>query len=239
VSGGRPSAAEVLADLRAVADPSQLAEMSRRYAIRPANPLGGIRMPTLRAMAKRIGRDHRLALDLWATGVHEARLLATMVADPRDVTPEEMESWVLDLDSWDICDQACGNLWDRTPWAFDKMRAWSGRSEEFVKRAAFALMAGAALHRKDEPDQAFLALLPVIEREAGDPRNFVRKGVNWALRGIGKRNRALNAAAILTARRIQAGDSRSARWVGTDALRELTGDGVQRRLRPRDLLSPR
>jgi 3-methyladenine DNA glycosylase AlkD len=215
-----PTATEVLAELEAMADPSQLGGMAR-YGIRPARPLGGIRVPTLRAMARRIGRDHGLARDLWATGVHEARLLASMVADPTRVTEGEMEAWVVGLDSWDVCDQVCSNLWSRTPFAFTKAWEWSERDEEFVKRAAFALIAAAAVHRKSESDEAFVDLLPLIEREAGDPRNFVRKAVNWALRQIGKRNAKLNEAAVATARRILDDGERSARWVASDALREL------------------
>jgi len=164
--------------------------------------------------------------------VHEARVLAAMVAEPDRFGRRRAESWVRDLDSWDICDGFCSFLMRRTPFAWDAAVEWSARSEEFVKRAGFALMAALAVHDRAATDERFLALLAVIEREAGDRRNYVRKGVNWALRQIGKRNMALNAAAIETARRIAAGP-RGTTWIGTDALRELTSEEIQERLRRR------
>jgi 3-methyladenine DNA glycosylase AlkD len=226
------TAARVVQELRSMADPSQLDGMAR-FGIRTDRALGGIGVPRMRALAKRVGHDHALAGELWATGIHEARLVATMVEEPPAVTEAQMESWVADVDSWDVCDQLCGNLFDRTPFAYRKAVDWSGREEEFVKRAAFALMAALAVHDKGAPDERFLAMLPLIEREAPDHRNFVRKAVNWALREIGKRNAALNAAAVTTARRILAEGPRSARWVASDAVRELTGEPVQRRLAER------
>ena len=189
--------------------------------------LGGSSVPHLRAMARRIGRDHGIAQELWDSGVHEARLLATMVDDPASVTKRQMESWARTFDSWDLVDGACSNLFRRTPHAWDKAVQWSERDEEYVKRAGFALMAALAVHDKDAPDERFTDLLPVIEREAGDQRNFVRKAVNWALRQIGKRNAALNLAAIDTAVRIHANGPRQARWVATDALRELRSERVR------------
>jgi 3-methyladenine DNA glycosylase AlkD len=212
-----------------MSDPSQREGMAR-YGIRVDRALGGVGVPALRAMGRRLGKDHDLAVALWATGIHEARLLAAFVDDPTKVTEDQMEAWAAEFDSWDIVDQVTGSLFDRTPFAWPKAREWSRRPEEFVKRAAFAMVAGIAVHDKRAPDRVFLAFLPVIEREARDPRNYVRKGVNWALRQIGKRNRALNEAAIACAERILASGDRSARWVASDALRELRADYTQVRL---------
>jgi 3-methyladenine DNA glycosylase AlkD len=221
--------ADVIDELRAMADPSQLAGMAR-FGISTSGTLGGISLPTLRAMAKRLGKDHRLAAGLWASEIHEARILAALVDDPGLVTEKQMEAWAADFDSWDVVDGACSSLFDKTPFAWTKAVEWSSREEEFVKRAAFAMMAALSVHDKKAPDSAFVALLPVIEREAGDPRNFVRKAVNWALRQIGKRNVALNAAAIDSAERIHRDGPRPAKWVASDALRELRSAPVQRRL---------
>ncbi len=227
---GQGQAEDILRELRSKGDPAGLKDLAR-YGIRNDRALGGIRMSDLRAMAKRIGTDHPVALALWSSGVHEARLLATMVGDPTALTKRQMESWARDFDSWDLVDGACINLFCRTPHAWSMAVEWSGRSQEYVKRAGFVLMAALAGHDKAASDTQFQSLLPVIEREAGDRRNFVRKAVNWALRQIGKRNAILNEAAIRTARRIQGSADRSARWVGTDTLRELTSGGVQARLK--------
>jgi 3-methyladenine DNA glycosylase AlkD len=201
-----------------------------RFGINPDGALG-VRIPDLRRLAKEIGTDHRLALSLWKSGLHEARILASMIDDPAAVTEPQMESWVRDFDSWDVCDQCCGNLFDRTPFAYPKAVEWTSRNEEFVKRAGFALMAWAAVHDKAEDDRVFLEFLPIIEREADDNRNFVKKAVNWALRQIGKRNRRLHRAALAAARRLsKRNDSRAARWIGADALRELSSESVRSRL---------
>ncbi len=220
---------EVFARLRTLASPEWAAGM-RHFGINTDRAYG-ISVPALRKLAREIGRDHALAQELWGSGVHEARLLASMIDDPDQVTEEQMERWAADLDSWDLCDGCCGNLFDKTPFAYRKAADWSARPEEFVKRAGFALMAYLAVHDKKAADEAFLAFLPLIQREATDGRNFVRKAVNWALRQIGKRNRSLNAAAIATAREIRAIDSPSARWIAADALRELTDPKTQARLR--------
>jgi 3-methyladenine DNA glycosylase AlkD len=188
-------------------------------------------MPALRGIARELGRDHHLAQELWASGIHEARILACLIDEPSLATEEQMELWVKEFDSWDLCDQCCSNLFDRTGLAFEKAVEWSGREEEFVKRAGFVLMACLAVHDKKAGDEAFLEFLPLIKREAQDSRNFVRKAVNWALRQIGKRNPNLNRAAIEAAREIQKMDSRAARWIASDALRELTGQKVQSRLK--------
>jgi 3-methyladenine DNA glycosylase AlkD len=219
---------EVLQRLNDLADPEGRAGMAR-FGIATDRALG-IRIPMLRRLAKEVGPDHRLAQELWDTRIHEARILASMIDDPAGVTEGQMEAWVGDFDSWDVCDQVCGNLFDKTPYAHEKAVSWSGREEEFVKRAGFALMATLAVHDKGAPDAAFLVFLPLIEREAHDGRNYVKKAVNWALRQIGKRNRALNMEAIAAAKRIHAADSRSGRWVASDALRELRSDPVQARL---------
>lgn len=202
-----------------------------RFGINPERALG-VRIPDIRHLAKELGTDHSLALALWRTEVHEARILASMVADPERVTERQMESWVRGIDSWDVCDQVCGNLFDRTPFAPAKAVEWAGREQEFVKRAGFAIMAWRAVHDRAADDREFLELLPVIEREAGDPRNFVKKAVSWALRQIGKRSRPLNRAAAAVAKRLaEGGESPAARWVGRDALRELNSDAVRARLR--------
>lgn len=191
----------------------------------------GVTVTELRRFARDLGHDHELAAALWASGVHEARLLASLVDEPAMVSEAQMEAWVADLDSWDVCDGVCGNLFDRTPFALDKAVEWSSREPEFQKRAAFALMASAAVHRKDLPDAAFASLLPVIRAQTTDERNYVKKAVSWALRQIGKRSSGLNPRAVRTAEQIERIDSRAARWVARDALRELRSDAVQARLR--------
>lgn len=191
----------------------------------------GVTVTELRRFARDLGHDHELAAALWASGVHEARLLASLVDEPAMVSEAQMEAWVADLDSWDVCDGVCGNLFDRTPFALDKAAEWSSREPEFQKRAAFALMASAAVHRRDLPDAAFASLLPVIRAQAIDERNYVKKAVSWALRQIGKRSSGLNPRAVRTAEQIERIDSRAARWVARDALRELRSDAVQARLR--------
>lgn len=210
----------ILAHLRSLENRRNIEGM-RRFGITPGTQHLGIPIPVLRALARPHRGDHKLALGLWASGIHEARILAAYVDDPARVTSRQMDAWARDFDSWDICDQVCGNLFDRTPLAVAKAGAWSGRRGEFVKRAGFALMASLAWHRKDLPDRIFVAFLGVIRREAVDERNFVRKAVNWALRQIGKRSPALRRAAVAEARRIGRLDSRSARWIAADALREL------------------
>ena len=219
---------EILAELESRANPENVVGMAR-YGINPKNTFG-VSAPVLRAMAKRIGRDHALALELWESGIREARILAGLIDDPALVTESQLERWAKDFDSWDVCDGVCSNLFDKTPFAYEKTAAWSGREEEFVKRAGFVLMAALAVHDKKAPDGRFRGFLPLIEREAADERNFVKKAVNWALRQIGKRNRPLNAAAIASAKRIRNMDSKAARWIAADALRELESDAVQGRL---------
>lgn len=220
--------AEVIAKLKRLSNPAAVAGMAK-FGINSKNTYG-IAIPKLRAMAKEIGRDRTLARQLWDSGIHEARILASLIDDPALVAEAQMERWARDFDSWDVCDQVCGNLFDKTPLAYKKALQWSRRKEEFVKRAGFALMAYLAWHDKTAPDNKFEKFLPAIQRESGDERNFVKKAVNWALRGIGKRSRKLNRAAIATAREIQKFDSKAARWVAAGALRELTGEAVRKRL---------
>lgn len=209
---------EVMEKLHALADPSRLEGMAR-YGIRPARLLG-IPMPALRTLA-RGRRSHQLALDLWGTGIHEARILASLVDEPSKVSFEQMEAWVEDFDSWDVCDQVCNSLFVRTPFAVECALAWAPREPEFVRRAGFVLMAVLAVHAKKMDDGQFLQFLPLIVRYAVDERNFVRKAVNWALRSIGKRSPFLLEKALETAGEIQALDVPSARWVASDARREL------------------
>jgi 3-methyladenine DNA glycosylase AlkD len=220
---------EVIEHLKAHSSPSAVEGMAR-FGINPTNTLG-VPIPIIRKMAKEIGRDHSLAHELWGTGIHEARILAAMVDNPEEVSPRQMEDWVNDFDSWDVCDQVCSNLFDRTSVAHQKAMEWSSRKEEFVKRAGFALMASLAVHDKNASNSEFQKFLPLIERESTDDRNFVRKAVNWALRQIGKRNATLNRLALKTARQIQETDSRSAKWIAADAIRELTNPKLREKPR--------
>ncbi len=222
---------EIVQQLNGMADPSRLPGMAR-YGIGTDRALG-ITVTELRVLARTIGRDHDLAAALWGTQIHEARMLATLIDDPSRVTEAQAEAWVRDLSSWDLCDGLCGNLLDRTPFAFNKAIEWSARDEEFVKRAGFALMAWTAVHRKDVEDERFAAFLPIIRAQATDDRNYVKKAVSWALRQIGKRSPMLHRASIGTAEEIQRVDSRAARWIGRDVLRELTSDAVRERLAAR------
>ena len=203
-----------------------------RFGINPNHTLG-VSIPDLRKIARQAGVTHDLAQQLWASGIHEARILAAMVDEPQKVTEKQMERWVKDFDSWDVCDQCCSNLFDKTRWSYKKAAEWSKREGEFVKRAGFVLMACLAVHDKEAKDDAFLDFLTLVKAGSTDPRNFVKKAVNWALRQIGKRNLHLNEQAIKTAQEIQEMDSKSARWVASDTLRELTSEAVQRKLKQR------
>ena len=211
-----------------MANPRNVEGMAR-FGINPQNTLG-ISVTDLKPIAKRLGKDHRLALALWESGVHEARALAAFVDDRAELTEAQMERWAADFDSWDICDGCCLHLFGDSPLAWKKAVDWSKREEEYVKRAGYALMAVLAVHDKAALDAKFLRLLPHIVRGSKDERNFVRKAVNWAMRQIGKRNLALNKAAIAAAKEILALDTKAARWIARDALRELEGEGVRARL---------
>jgi 3-methyladenine DNA glycosylase AlkD len=230
---GRPSdgaaRSAVIAELWAAADPARLAGMAR-VGIRIDAALG-VSIPRIRRLARRIGTDHRLAQALWSTRIHEARILASMIDDPQRLSAAQMNRWAASFDSWDLCDQVCSNLFDRTPLAYDRAFAWSSARREFVKRAAFALMASLALHDARVSDAELAAFLPVIERESPDGRNAVKKSASWALRQIGKRDAALHRRAVSTAKHLRASDTAAARWIGADALRELSSDAVVERLR--------
>jgi len=223
------SVKDVLDKLHSKAQPEQLEGMAK-YGMTVEQRLG-VSVPDMRKLAKEIGRDHKLALDLWRTGIAEARILAAMVGDPDKLTEEQMEDWVKGINSWDVCDQVCMNLFEKNQLAWKKIVDWSEREEEFVKRTAFSLIACLAWHDKKASDEKFIELLPVIIRGATDERNFVKKAVNWALRNIGKRNLNLNEAAINAAKEIKRLDSKAARWVASDALRELESAVIQSRLR--------
>jgi 3-methyladenine DNA glycosylase AlkD len=203
-----------------------------RYGI-PADNASGVSVADIRRIAKRLGRNHDLALALWDTGNYEARMLTPFIDEPARVTPSQMDRWCRDFDSWAICDALCFHLFDKTRHAWQKIAKWSNHREEFVKRAAFALLASVALHDKTAPNAPFLKSFVLIERAATDDRNFVKKAVSWALRGIGKRNPALNAAAIKLARRLADSPHPAARWTGRDALRDLATPASLRRMKKR------
>ncbi|MCX5646898.1 MAG: DNA alkylation repair protein [Phycisphaerae bacterium] len=218
----------ILTRLKSLGDPKAVEGMAR-FGVHVANALG-VSAPNLRRLAKEIGKNHALAGRLWRTGIHDARILAALIDDPAKVTVSQMERWAKDFDSWAVGDTACGCLFDKTLYAWDKAVEWTERGEEYVKRAGFVLMASLAIHDKKASDERFEAFFPYIVAHATDERNFVKKAVNWALRQIGKRNRHLNRLAVQAAKRIREIDSRAARWIASDALRELTSDAVQARL---------
>ncbi len=219
---------DIIKKLKSLSNPEAVKGMAR-FGISPDNTYG-VSIPNLRKMAKETGTDHTLAHQLWASGIHEARILASMVDVPKMVTEAQMESWVKDFDSWDVCDQCCMNLFEKTEFAYQKAVEWSSNNKEFIKRTGFVLMARLAVSDKKASDENFQKVLPLIKRESVDNRNFVKKAVNWALRQIGKRNLNLNKMAIEAAEEIQQIDSTSARWIASDAIRELTGEAVQKKL---------
>ncbi len=219
---------ETLAELRRQARPAELAGMAR-FGLVGAGRLG-LSMPVIRRIAKQLGRDHTLALALWETGIPDARIVAGLVAEPTRLTSRQMDAWAADFAAWDVCDQVCLGAFLASPHAWRKVETWSRRKPEFVRRSAFSLLAMLAVHDKSSDDARFMACLPLIEAAADDDRNFVKKAVNWALRGIGKRNFVLNREAVATARRLTNSDAPSARWIASDALRELCSDAVQARL---------
>lgn len=221
--------AQIIKKLKAKASKENLEGMAR-FGITTNNALG-VSLPTVRKIAKEIGKDHGLALQLWDSKIHEARILASIVDEPEEVSEKQFEEWVAGFDSWDVCDQCCGNLLDKTPFAWKKAVELTSRKEEFVKRTGFVLMACLAVHDKGAEDEKFERFFPLIKKHATDDRNFVKKAVNWALRQIGKRNIALNKKAIRIAKEIKEIDSKAARWIAGDALRELQGEAVQKRLR--------
>ena len=228
--------ADIVAELASHRDEAALAGMAK-YGI-SVDKAYGWSVPQVRALAKRVVAElgkknperHALALELWPTGLHEAQLLAPMIDAPEWVTQQQAEAWVADLDSWDTCDQLCNNLLGDTPFAWDKAVEWSGREEEFVKRAGFALMAVLGWHAKDVPVERWAPFFAAMERESGDDRGYVKKAVNWALRNIGKNDPAAHAQAVACARRIAATGTKAGRWIAADALKELEGEAVRKRL---------
>lgn len=212
-------AAEILTKLKAQGNAENVKGMAK-FGINSTGTLG-VSMPFIRSLGKEVGVNHDLALALWDSKIHEARILAGLVDDPSLVSRDQMEKWAKEFDSWDVCDQCCINLFDKTNYAYLKAVEWAGRKEEFVKRAGFALMAVLAVHDKEAPDASFRNFLPIIARESLDCRNYVKKAVSWALRSIGKRNDYLGKEALATAKEISCFDSASARWIASDALREL------------------
>ncbi|NQU17827.1 MAG: DNA alkylation repair protein [Candidatus Saganbacteria bacterium] len=219
---------QILKKLKSLSNPDNVAGM-KRFGINSKKMLG-LSRPQLRQIGKEIPKNHQLAQDLWETGYLEARVLASLIDQPDKVTEKQMEEWAKDFDSWDICDQCCTNLFRKTKFAFKKIKEWSGREEEYVKRTSFALLAFMACHAKKEPDEIFLKFFPLIKKASTDERNFVRKAVNWALRNIGKKNIALNKAAIGLAKEIQKIDNKTAKWIAKDAIRELTSEKIRKRI---------
>jgi 3-methyladenine DNA glycosylase AlkD len=201
-----------------------------RYAI-PSDRAFGVSVGVMQKYAKQLGKNHDVAIALWDTGWYEARMTAAFLGEPARLTAAEMDRWCRDFDNWAVCDHSCFHLFDKSPHAWNKVTAWSRRREEFQKRAAYALLASLALHDKEAPDAKFLPTLKLIERDATDPRNFVKKGISWALRLIGRRNQALNTASVALSRRLADSPDAAARWVGRVALKELTSEGVLKRLR--------
>lgn len=220
---------EILDHLESLANPQNVEGMAR-FGITPEKAYG-VSMPALKDMAKGMRKSHELAQWLWLNGSRETRILASLVDDPKLVTEEQMERWASEFDYWEICDQVCMNLFQKTPLVWQKVVEWSSREEEWHKRAAFVLMARLAVKEKKSPDEQFEAFLSLIKREAGDDRNLVKKAISWALRQIGKRNLDLNAKAIKTAEEIQRMDSKAAKWIASDTLRELRSEKIQQRLR--------
>ncbi|MDD2731299.1 MAG: DNA alkylation repair protein [Candidatus Portnoybacteria bacterium] len=219
---------EILKKLKALGDKKNITGMAR-FGIKGKKMLG-VSMPKLRAFAKQIGKNHELALELWQSGFHEAKILASLVAEVEKTTPALMDKWIKDFDSWDVCDQTCMNLFSKTSVAYKKALVWSQRGREFEKRAGFALMACLGWYDKTASDKKLAQFFPAIKRAAADDRIYVRKAVNWALRQIGKRNKNLNKQAIGAAEKIKKIDSRSARWIAVDALRELQSEAVKKRI---------
>lgn len=223
--------ADLIAELERHADPG-IRDGLKRYGIVTADRTIGVRVGDIRAIAKPHRKQHALALELWETGVYEARFLAVMIDDPAQVTPEQMDHWRSGFDNWATCDTACFDLFDKTPHAFDAIDRWATLNDEFGRRASFALLASVALHAKKLPDQPFLDRLPLIEAAASDSRNFVKKGVSWALRGIGRRSPALLHASLTLSERLAASENATERWVGKDALKDFNNPKLLAKLRP-------
>ena len=222
------NAKQNIVKLKRCANPKNIEGMAR-FGINSKNSLG-VSIPDLRKLAKEIGKDHVLAQKLWDSKIHEAKILASMIDEPKLVTKKQADQWIKDFDSWDVCDQVCMNLFDKTSFAFERAILWTKNTAEFEKRAGFALMASLAFHDKSFSDEKFLKFFPLIKKYSIDERNFVRKAINWALRQIGKRNINLNKQAIELAKEIQNINSKSARWIAYDAIKELTSKTIQIKL---------
>lgn len=219
----------IVDELKSLSDPNTLEGMSR-YGINVEKALG-VSIPKLRLLAKKIGINHELALSLWNVDYHETKFLAGMIDDPKLITSEQMEKWAKDFDSWDVCDQTCNNLFRKSPLAFSKAFEWCKRDEEFIKRAGFVLMANLAVHDKKREDKDFELFLKEVYSGSNDDRVYVKKAVNWALRQIGKRNNNLNKKAIETANNIKNLEFKSAKWIASDALRELNNPKILARIK--------
>ncbi len=223
---------EIIKTLELIGTPENIAGMAR-FAIKTKKAFG-VSAPNLKQLAKEIKKQtkdrHSLALELWQTEIHEARIIAYLIENPKDVTEKQMDSWVEDFDNWAICDGTCGHLFCRTDFAYKKVFEWSEREEEFIKRAGICLMAWLAVHDKKAGDEKIAEFLQILEQKADDERNFVKKAVNWSLRQIGKRSLNLNKLAVEAAERIKAQNTKSARWIAADALRELQNEKVRTRL---------
>lgn len=220
---------DIIKRLKALSNSKSIAGMAR-FGITPQKTYG-VSIPNLRKLAKQIGINHKLAQKLWLLNIRETRILAGMIDDPQRVTEKQIENWGKEFDYWEICDQCCMNLFEKTGFAYEKCYRWSLSKKEFVKRAGFVLMARLAVSDKQAEDKKFEQFFPIIKRESTDERNMVKKAVNWALRQIGKRNCTLNKKAIIAAEEIKKINSRSSRWIAVDAIRELTGEAVQQRLK--------
>ena len=219
---------DVIKKLESLANPKNVEGMAR-FGINPENNLG-VSVTTIRGLAKEIGKNHELALELWEAGIRDTRMLAPHVDIPDQVTKDQMEKWVKDFNSWDVCDNCCGHLFDKTKYAYEKAVEWAARKKEFEKRAAFALMSWLPVHDKKAEDEKFDQFFELIIRESTDDRNYVKKAISWSLRNIGKRNINLNKKAIKTAEEIKKIDSKATRWIANDAIRELTSEKVKQRL---------
>jgi 3-methyladenine DNA glycosylase AlkD len=219
---------ETINKLKEMADPNNVAGMER-YGISTEGTLG-VPMPALRSMAKQIGMNHELALELWGSGLHEGRILAALVAEPLETDREMMESWVHQFDSWDVCDQVCANLFSWAKGAYEVIPGWTASEEQFIRRAGFVMMAALAVHDKKAIDEVFVGFFPLIEKGAGDDRNYVKKAINWAIRQMGKRNLNLRKECVALSERLKAQGTPSARWIAADAIRELNSPKVLARL---------
>jgi 3-methyladenine DNA glycosylase AlkD len=218
---------DIVAKLKSKANPNNLEGMAR-YGISTTNRLGNS-IPFLRKLAKEIGKNHKLALELWEEGIDETRILASMIGEENKLTEDQSEKWVIDFNSWDVCDQVCMNLFKKLPFAEKKIKEWAKREEEFTRRAAFSLIACIAVYNKEKPDNEFIKFLSIIKKASTDERNYVKKAVSWALRNIGKKNKNLNKEAIKFAKELEKADSKSAKWIARDTLRDIQNEKVRKR----------